>query len=61
MCIKHSLALVRRRLSDILLVGGYVLYRGGCLLRLIYRACGVVVHGLPRGVRGRWQARRRQQ
>jgi len=60
MSIKHMLTRLGRRLSDPLLLGGYVLYQGGCVLRLVYRTCGVVAHNLPRGLRGRWRARRRR-
>jgi hypothetical protein len=63
MSIKQVLARGRRRLSATLLVvfvGGYVVYRSGLVLRLVYRTCGIVVHALPRGLRGRWQARRRR-
>jgi hypothetical protein len=60
MSIKQALRQGGRRLSDPLLVMGYVLYRGGLVLRLVYRTCGVVVHSLPRGMRGYWRARRRR-
>lgn len=60
MSIKQALAHGRRRVGDTLLLGGYVLYRGGLVLRLVYRTCGVVVHDLPRGLRGCWRARRRR-
>lgn len=60
MSIKHALCQGRRCLSDTLLLGGYVLYRGGLVLRLVYRTCGLVAHDLPRGLRGYWRDRRRR-
>jgi len=60
MSIKQALRQGRRHVSDTLLIGGYVLYRSGLVLRLVYRTTGAVVHSLPRGLRGRWQARRRR-